>query len=1179
MKIKPKSDSNFLLFVMKVTLLNVLITSMTIVLGYSLDSNGQEVLDQKLSLRVENADVKEVLAEIEDKIEVNFTYRPRLLKKVKNISLDATAVPLREILDQIFVPDIAIEYEVVGKQIILVDKTAHDAVVPVADPSIVVTGQTTDENGEALPGVNILEKGTANGTTSDAGGKFSLEVDENATLVFSFIGYETQEVPVGNQTSMNIKLLPDIKALEEVVVVGYGEQKKVTVTGSVVAVGGAELMKSPAVDLSNSFAGRLAGVVAVQTSGEPGFDQSTIRIRGVNSIGRTDPLVVIDGIPERDGGLNRLSPQEVESISVLKDASAAIYGSRAANGVILVTTKRGKTGAPKISYDFNQGWSQPTRIPEMSNAAEYASIMNEIPIYKNIPSSEWGSAWDAIQTTGTFTSPSTGTTVNANYSPDAVQKYRDHSDPWGYPDTDWFGDAFKKWSPQSRHNLSLSGGTENLSYFTTLGYVNQDAYYRNSATYYKQYNMRVNLDAKINKYISANLGLMAREEARNFPTQSAGSIFRMLMRGRPTEPEIWPNGLPGPDIENGQNPIVITTNATGYDRQPTDYLQSNGKVEITNPWIDGLKLTLMASVDRTLARRKMWETPWYLYTWDRVSYETDGVTPKLTKALRSTFSDARLTQEFAARLSTNLTGLLNYDKTFGDHTVGVLVGVTKEKSEGDFISAYRREYISTAIDQPFFGGGTQIINGGNDNRNTFNRARLGYYGRVTYNYLEKYLVEFMWRRDGSSFNPPDRRFGFFPGILVGWNISNEEFFSENLRFVNFLKLRASYGQMGNDQLFRINTDGTVTDFPMEYAYLSNYSPGEYPINGQVVKTLMERLVRNNNFTWEESNNLNIGLEGAVFNNSIDFTVEYFLNKRSQMLIYNFGTTPSSSGILDKLPPVNGGRMENKGFEFTLGYNTRVSDINFRVSANAGYNKNKVLYMNEITAAPSYQWQTGHPWGAYLAYQSDGVFRDQAEIDAEELDYTGVTNKLLPGDLKLIDYNKDGKINADDKVRMDKTRTPNFNYGIQLNVEYKNFDLSILFQGAMGALLRFGTESGDIGNYLKYSHDNRWSIDNPSTEHPRLAIRNDTWYSGGEYSNNTYNLFNKNYLRLKNVELGYNVPVSISQRLAVSSLRVYVNGLNLITWDKYKIFDPEADNAGLQYYPQARVINTGVRLTF
>jgi TonB-dependent SusC/RagA subfamily outer membrane receptor len=409
--------------------------------------------------------------------------------------------------------------------------------------------------------------------------------------------------------------------------------------------------------MTNSLAGRLPGLVVVQTSGEPGYDGASLNIRGINTIGNNSPLIVIDGVPERDGGLGRLNPRDVENISVLKDASAAIYGSRAANGVILITTKKGSLGKPKITYDFNQGYSQPGTIPKMADAVEYANIMNEIPIYKSIPVNEWQAAWTAIQQTGSYDSPTEGVaTINANYSPDAVQKYKDGSDPWGYPNTDWFGDAFREWAPQSRHNLQLSGGTENFRYFTSLGYVNQDAIYNNSATRYQQYNFRINLTAKINNYISTTLGMMARRERRQFPTESAGSIFRMLMRGRPTEPEVWPNGLPGPDIENGQNPYVITTNATGYDDNPKDYLQTNGLVEITNPWVRGLKLTLSAAIDKNNETNKVWQTPWTLYYWDRITYEDDGVTPKLVGAIRSNYTDPRLTQSYYSVLNTNLTG-------------------------------------------------------------------------------------------------------------------------------------------------------------------------------------------------------------------------------------------------------------------------------------------------------------------------------------------------------------------------------------------------------------------------------------------------------------------------------------------------------------------------------------------
>jgi TonB-linked SusC/RagA family outer membrane protein len=1187
MKNKPKPNSRTLLFLMKITLIQVLITSVSIVFGYALDSKGQEVLNRKVTLYVENVKVKDVLTELEKRAGVSFTYRPRLLKKFKNVSLNATEAQLHDVLSKLFSE--SIRYEVIGKQIVL-KETSFDIEeeVDVATtrriPTFTVTGKVADDTGAPLPGVNIIEKGTTNGTTSDVDGKYTVVVaDANSTLIFSFIGYTSQEIGVGGRNVIDLALQPDISTLQEVVVVGYGEQKKITVTGSVVAVAGTDLIKSPAVDLSNSLAGRLPGVSAVQASGEPGQDNSTIRIRGVGSLGGSNALIVIDGIPDRDGGFGRLSPQDIETMSVLKDASAAIYGARAANGVILITTKRGKTGTPKISYDFNQGWAQPTRIPKMANASEYAAIMNEFPVY-GLPVNEWSAAWAGLQQNGTYTGTD-GKSINAVYSPSDVQKYKDGSDPWGHPNTDWFGTAFKKWSPQSRHNLQLSGGTENVKYLASIGYVNQDAYYKNSATNYKQYNFRMNLDARVNKYINTSVGIMAREEVRNYPTQSAGSIFRMLMRGRPTDPEVWPNGLPGPDIENGQNPIVVTTNATGYEKNPTDYLQSNGKVEITNPWIEGLKLTLMGSADKSINRDKKWETPWYLYTWDKTTYEADGVTPSLTKALRSTFTDPRLTQYERTVFNTNTTALLNYDHTFStDHTIGLMVGMTHEKFTGDAFQSYRRDYISSVVDQPFAGGTTQLITGGNDNRYTYNRTRIGYYGRVTYNYKEKYLAEFVWRRDGSSIFPPGHQFGFFPGVLVGWNISNESFL-QNVSAINFLKIRASYGEMGNDQVYFRDASSNTFNL-QEYAYLSAYSLGSYPINGQAVTTAYEPVVANPNFTWERAKNSNIGLDGTFFSGKIDLSLDYFYNKRDHILIPKQGSTPASSGITTLLPPVNGGRVDNKGFEFKLGYNNQVSGLKYSLGVNGGYAKNKVVNMDEIPGAPVYQLQTGKPFSAqtnvqasYLAYQYDGVFKNAEEIASNSIDYSAVTSALRPGDMKFKDVNGDGKITGDDQVRLDKTITPTFTFGATINLQYRNFDLSILFQGATGGLLRFGTESGDIGNYLKYSYDHRWTVDNPSGTDPRLASRGDTYYTGGNFGNNTYNYYNTNYIRLKNLEFGYTIPAAASSKVGITGLRIYVNTLNLITWDKFKIWDPESLSGSGQYYPQARVINTGFRLTF
>lgn len=1030
-----------------------------------------------------------------------------------------------------------------------------------------ISGTVVDGGSEPLLGVSIQIKNTARGTVTDVNGKYSLQASSGEIMVFSYTGFTTKEVAVGAESIIDI-VLSEGSALDEVVVVAYGTQKKVTITGAVVSLQGDKLVKSPAVDITNSLAGRLPGLVVIQQSGEPGYDGASISIRGTNTLGNSSPLVVIDGIPDRDGGLGRLSPQDIESISVLKDASAAIYGARAANGAILVTTKRGKTGKPTISYDFNNGWAQPTKIPDMASAAQYAGIMNELPIYKTIPVNEWGAAWNGIKSTGTYDSPTNGiATLNANFSPSAVAKHADGSDPWGFPNTDWFGDAFKTWSPQNRHNLQVSGGTESLKYLASLGFIHQDAYYKNSATKYNQYNMRVNLDAKASPYINVNMGILARREDRNFPTESAGSIFRMLMRGRPTEPEVWPNGLPGPDIENGQNPYVITTNATGYQDNPTDFLQANGGVDITNPWIKGLKLTLSGAVDKTSESNKVWQTPWTLYSWDRVSREADG-TPKLVGAVRSNFKDPRLTQGSESVLNTNLTALLNYDFKLGDNnSFNFLAGVTREQFQGESYFAFRRNYISGAVDQLFAGGSLQQNTGGS----AYERARLGYYGRVNYNFKEKYLAEFIWRYDGSYIFPNSGRFGFFPGLLLGWNISQEPFF--NVTAIDNLKLRASYGQMGNDQVF---FNGRL----QEYAYLSTYGFGAYPINGAVQTTLNETILANPDFTWERANNFNFGLDATVLNGRFDMTLEYFLNKRSQILIQKTGSTPASSGINALLPPVNAGKVDNKGFEFSLGYNGKASKaLQFRAGLNGGYAKNQVVFMDEIPGAPEYQLQEGKPISAYLVYKSDGVFKDAAAVDANKLDYTAVTSKLIPGDMKFQDVNGDGKITADDRIRLEESITPKFNFGATLDLRYKGFDFSMLFQGAAGASLRVQTESGDIGNFLTYSNNNRWSIDNPSDVHPRLASRGDTYFTGGNFGNNTYYLFSKDYIRLKNIELGYNLPKNLVDRVKLGNARVYVNGLNVLTFDKLEVFDPESTNQGGTFYPQARVINTGISITF
>ncbi|PIB28657.1 SusC/RagA family TonB-linked outer membrane protein [Maribacter sp. 4G9] len=1022
-----------------------------------------------------------------------------------------------------------------------------------------------------LPGVSVIDvNNPTRGVQADFDGNYSITLDNgNTSLRFSYIGFKSVVVPVNNQSTINVSMEEDVANLEEVVVVGYGTQKKATVTGAVTAVQGPVLESSPAISVSNSLAGRLPGVVIIQTSGEPGNDQSSISIRGTNTLGNNQPLVVIDGIPDRDGGVGRINPDDIANISVLKDASAAIYGARAANGAIIVTTKKGDPGKMKINYRADFGLTRPTRVPEMSNAVEYQTIMNELAIYNsNIPANQWSAANTAFQNAGNYTIPGSGETVNAAFSPETINGHRTQADPYLFPDTDWFGAVFQDWAEQQRHNLAVSGGSEDLTYYASLGYADQGAIYKNSSTRYQQYNFRINTDAKINDYISTKLMMGYRKEDRALPTEGAGAIFRMLMRGRPNETAVWPNGLPGPDIENGQQPVVITTNATGYDSQPTDYLQFTGSVDIKNPWIDGLTLTLLAGVDQSQQRRKLWQTPWTLYSLDRANYIATG-NPVLSGSIRSNFTDPRLTQSSLNVLNTNLTALLNYDKTIADdHSINLLAGVTRENFQGEFLSAFRRNFLSTAVDQLGVGGeiGQETDGFG------YNRTRLGYYGRAQYNFKEKYLAEFIWRYDGSYIFPGNDRFGFFPGFLAGWNISNEDWF--NVEAIDYLKLRGSYGQMGNDQVF---FQGSL----QEYAYLSIYDFGTYPIDGVVQTTLTEPLLANPSFTWERANNYNIGLDGITLNGKLSFTLEYFLNKRDQILIQETGSTPGSSGISNLLPPVNAGKVNNEGFEFALNYYGGDADgFKWDAGINGGYAQNSVEFLDEIPGAPAYQLQEGKPIGSYLVYEYDGVFRDEAAISSNTLDYSAVKPNLEPGDMKFRDINGDGVINDLDQVRLNSSIVPNFNFGVTFNASYKNFDLAVLFQGATGADLFISTESGDIGNYLKYSFDNRWSPENPSSVDPRLASRGDTYYSfGAAFGNNTYNLFSKDYIRLKNVQLAYNFPNRLIEQFGLSAFRVYMNGLNLATWAAQDIYDPESTTTNGQFYPQQTIINTGFSLTF
>ncbi|MEP7141522.1 MAG: TonB-dependent receptor [Ferruginibacter sp.] len=1010
-----------------------------------------------------------------------------------------------------------------------------------AQSKIHVTGTVKEEKGSPVINATVLIKGTSAGVTTNENGAFSVDVpNQKSVLVISSTGYLPQEIIVGKVTNFTISLAASTSSLNEVIVVGYGTQKKATLTGSVSTIKGSEVVKSPATNVSNSLVGRVPGLTAIQGSGEPGYDGSTLRIRGVNSLGNNDVLVVVDGIAGRS--LERIDPNSIESVTILKDASAAIYGSQAANGVILITTKRGKLGKPEITFNVNYGYNQATKNPKMADAATYATMLNEIATYAGSP---------------------------AKYTADEIKKFADGSDPWKYPNTDWFKATLKSKSLQTSYNATISGGAENLRYFVSLGEKTQEGNYYHSGTKYNQYDLRTNLDGKISKNISLSFDMSGRMEDRNYPVRGAGAIFRMVMRGKPTLPAYWPNGTPGPDIEYGDNPVVISTDATGYDKDKYYSVNTNLKLNITVPWVKGLSLTGTAAIDKGFDFRKTWQTPWYLYTWDYNTYDADN-NPVLVKGKRG-FDDARLNQYSRDELTKTFYGLINYEtKIAGNHGFKVLVGSEYRKGNTEYFNAFRRFFASTAIDQLSLGGPAEIDARGSGTLVT----RLNYFGRANYSYKDKYLVEFVWREDGSYNFPKDHRWGFFPGVSAGWVVSDEDFFKTNINIIDRLKIRGSWGKTGNDRI-QLGPNGT----PLEFQYLGTYAYGNilgspylpFVTNGSTENvTSYETRNPNPNITWEVADQANIGFEASLLKNKLSVEFDYFRYKRSSVLIIRNASVPASAGIT--LPPENLGRVKNSGFDFTIAYRNSINDFNYSISFNGGYAKNRIVFWDEAPGDTTYKQSTGKPMNTGVYYQAIGIFADQGAVDKYP-HWSGAR----PGDIIFQDVNGDNVIDAKDQVRSDKSNVPTFTGGVNIYMQYKGFDLSILGQAATGAVNYISSESGEIGNYLESFAEGRWTPDNTTSNKPRTFNRgNEYWAS----NNNTYFLKKTDYLRLKNVQFGYTLPRRLIDKVGIQQFRIFLSGYNLLTYSPdYKDFDPEASAGNGQSYPLQRVLTAGLTLTF
>jgi len=1000
--------------------------------------------------------------------------------------------------------------------------------------SFVLSGTIVNEKSEPMPGANIKVVGSSSkAATADVYGKFLLEVEtENDSIAVTFVGYKPLTLRVGSlngRKNVVIRMEPDKEGqkLNETVVVGFGSQKKNSVTGSIATIKVSDLQQVATPSLSNAIGGRLPGIITRQTSGEPGYDAANVFIRGLGTFtGNTSPMILVDGV-ERD--MNQLNVQEVESFSILKDASAtAVYGIRGANGVILINTKRGVNGPPKVSFRTENAQLSPLRLPKFINSYEYASLSNE------------------AMTRGGAPQPF--------YTPEQVQGYKDHTDPYLYPDVDWVDVVLRKHTFQTINNLSLTGGNQTFKYYTNVGYTVQQGLYNEDKTIpyptntsYKRYNFRSNVDVNLSKSLSMSLNLGGITSNGNYPGNSAFLIMESInLTPNNAYPVRNPNGsIPGSGTFLGMSPFSKSTQS-GYTKEFRSTIQSSL----------GTKWDLSSIVTKGLYLRG-------LFAYDFYDVQGNG-RPKTPQTYQYLGKDANGVDQYKLILTEKPLGYttynvsnrayyletsVNYDRTFGKHTVnGLLLG-------------NRREYVNltaaTSIDNiPF--------------------RRQGLAGRVTYDYATRYLLQFDAGYNGSENFPPGKRYGFFPSVSVGWVPSKENFWNSSV--INYLKVRASYGKSGNDQI------GTARFL---YQTTINKNAANYLFGQSQTTTtgaFAEARIGNNDISWEVSQKTNIGTDMELFNGRVTFTVDVFREHRTGILL-QLQQIPSSAGYpSNNIPYANLGVVNNHGVEGNIEIRNRThGGFYYSLQGNFTFARNKVVEDNSPLKPYPYQNSRGQSINRPYGFVSEGLFKDQADIN-KSADQSYLQTVIRPGDIKYKDLNGDGKIDANDQTFIGFARTPEIMFGFGGTIAYKGVDLSIFFAGAARTSMYMSGRSTwafsdgvGVYNVTREYYDHRWvpgAADNSKAEYPAILNVKST----NNFTSSTQWLKNGNYLRVKSAEIGYNFPKTLTDRVHISSFRLFINGANLGLWDHIKIVNPEDDGPN-ENYPLQRSINFGAQVTF
>jgi TonB-linked SusC/RagA family outer membrane protein len=995
-----------------------------------------------------------------------------------------------------------------------------------------IRGKVTDGNAN-LSNVSILNTDTKLATQTNADGEFTITASKGQTLVFTFTGFKEQRLILNNQTTLNIVLVESTNELNELVVVGYGTKRKSSVTAAISTLKGGEIAAVPISDLSNGLGGRVSGVIVKQGSGEPGRDGSDIFIRGISSTGSTQPLIIVDGIPR---SFQQLDPNSIESFSVLKDAAAvAPYGVAGANGVILVTTKRGKIGAPSLTYNGYVGFQNPVVLPDFVNSFQYATLRNAAAANEGLPPS---------------------------YSESDLQKFQDGSDPDAFPTfKDIWGDLTNKNAILTNHNLEISGGAERIKYYAALGYQFQEGMW--PATNTRRYNLIMNLDAQVTPTTTVSLNLNGRNITNMYPAVTTGRIFELIGYLHPLYgPLRFSNGLPGTFVTG-------SLFNSGYQKLTTSAIYTQLSVEQKLPFLPGLKARGTVAYDPSFVMDKLWTLPVHKASLDK------AVTPYVITDAIWGQTKPSLNQNYYNEYQLTYQAGLNYDRSFTKHNVSVLALMEAKGNNYSSLGAERRNYNLT-IDEINLGSSSQADM---STRGTSSSSRqLGLVYRVAYDYAQKYLIEASGRYDGSYYFSSDNRYGFFPAFSIGWRLSEEPFLKNKLSWLDNLKVRASYGEVG-----------ALAGSPFQYMSTYDVLGTNYVLGNNAVQGISERAESNPNITWERAKKTDIGLEVNLWKGLLNIEADYFHEKRSNMLVSPDVTVPAEYGI--GLSQVNAGVMENRGFDLTASSSYKFSD-DFQVSlgANMTFAKNKLLQIFEgaTTFNNPNRRITGRSLGTMFGFQSLGYFT-QSDFDASGALIPGIATQpwgqVQPGDIRYEDLNNDGQINDDDITVIGKpVAAPQIIYGFSPGIKYKSLSLDLLFQGAASTNWYYHPSSvmPFWETMLPYVQNfDYWTPENTDAAYPRLT-------SSPTVNNSQRSSFwvgDASYLRLKSATLSFTVPSKIMQKIKIQSARIYLSGQNLITWTKLINYDPEIgrNNSWLPDaswgYPNQKTFSIGANITF